>query len=392
MSQTIRVAPALTTTIAAAVTVQTTLPVALLGVVFPMASAALGFGTAELGLVVSAYWVASSIVSLAAGPLFARVPPIAMTVVALALGMLSAVGTVAWAGSWTELASWAAVGGVANATAHPSSNALLVTAWGRRPPAIAFGIKQAAVPAASLLAGAMLPLVVDRFGWRAAFASGIILGPAIGAMLLAVGRRARADEPRARRPDRPIPRPLVARLLLVTTVTLLAAAASNSMTAFIIVGATERGIDPTLAGVLLVAASCVSIAVRLGAGLLADRGRLRVLVAVAALLGVGAVGLGLMAVDEPALYVVGSLLAFLGAFGWPGLVHYAVAVRFPSSPIRSTMLTQSGSYLGSAIGPTVFGLAFTAWGTSSGWLLMAGTIVAAALAALAAERWVRSEA
>lgn len=374
--------------LAVSVTVDTTLPVALIAVIADPAGADLGFGPAVVGVLAAVYWAASSAVSLTARRLVVRMAPSTTMVLTGALALVSLTGSALISPDWQWLALWAALGGAANALGHPSSNTWLQKRVPQRRRAFAFGAKQAAVPVASVVTGASLPLLVGTFGWRWAFAPAIVVSAAVLVAAVVLGRRA-STAPVASRVTTAPRVPAAARkyLLLIAATTFFAAAHANSMGVFAVTGAIQRGLGNGTAGVLLVAASVFAVVVRTAAGVLADRGIGGSLVTVAALLVLGAAGLAAMCSTVPAVFVAGALVAFTGSFGWPGLVHYVVARSMGPWTATGTLITQTGSYLGSTAGPILFGLAFDRFGNGLPWLGMAASAAGAAiLAAIAASR------
>ena len=77
----------------------------------------------------------------------------------------------------------------------------------------------------------------------------------------------------------------------------------------------------------------------------------------------GAAGWALMSSLLPALFVAGLLAANAFGWGWPGLIHLAVARRFPESTAAASGITQTGVALGLLIGPPLIGFV----GVRAGW-------------------------
>lgn len=73
--------------------------------------------------------------------------------------------------SYSMLLLALALGGVANSLAQIGTNGTLAQVVPRHRRGLAFGVKQAAIPAATLLAGFALPVVGLTLGWRASFAA-----------------------------------------------------------------------------------------------------------------------------------------------------------------------------------------------------------------------------
>lgn len=141
----------------ALVTVLTSLPVFLPGAANGLIGADLGWSPADIGAVLSAYWLASAI-----GAFLSRrtnMPLAAERTLGAALlitgsGLLLASLAPA-SGLWIS----AGVGGLAYGYTQPHTNVLLVHGCPPHARAAAFGLKQAAVPAATLTASVAMPLL-----------------------------------------------------------------------------------------------------------------------------------------------------------------------------------------------------------------------------------------
>lgn len=157
----------------AAVTVLTSLPVFLPGAANGLICAELGWSPVRMGAVLAVYWLASlsgAFVSRRAAlpPLVERTLSIALF--ATCLGLFAAAVTPA-AGLWIS----SAVGGYAYGYTQPHTNALLMRRCAPRLRAFAFGLKQAAVPTATLLASVAMPMLAGPVGWRLVFAGTAVL-------------------------------------------------------------------------------------------------------------------------------------------------------------------------------------------------------------------------
>jgi predicted MFS family arabinose efflux permease len=106
-----------------------------------------------------------------------------------------------------------------------------------------------------------------------------------------------------------------------------------------------------------------------------------------ALLVAGAVGFALLAVGEPAPFVVGAFVVFGLGWGWPGLFNLAVVDLHRDSPGAATGISQVGIYVGAAFGPAVYGVLSSGIGYSAAWAVAGGfSLVAAGGVAYAAAR------
>jgi nitrate/nitrite transporter NarK len=154
----------------------------------------------------------------------------------------------------------------------------------------------------------------------------------------------------------------------------------------VVISAVEHDIAPSTAGLLLAAGSVVSAVCRLAVGAAADRGIGGSMRTVALMLVIGALGLLAMAAPGATTYVVGCLLAFGGAWGFPGLVHYVVTRAAGPATARATGVVQAGTYAGGVFGPVLFSIALQESGQSLAWCLAAAAAGVSALLALLASR------
>ena len=366
-------------TSAIAVTTVCVLPVFLTGGLAVQMRADLGFGTAALGLAVSAFFGAAALSSVLCGRVVERVGARRGMVAAAVLSALSLVGIGALASSWAHLMVFLALAGIAQAASHPATNLLLTGAMRRHRLGLALGVKQAAIPAATLLGGLATPLLGLTVGWRFGFLLGALVALGIGAIVA----RSAAVRPQTADGARVAGSARIAPLLLPTLGIGLGAAAGVSLAAFLVDAAVAGGVREGAAGLLLAAASVAGVVVRAVTGWLADRRPRNRLRAVAAMLVAGAAGFALLATGSPGWpLVVGALLGFGAGWGWPGLFHFAIVDLHREAPAAATGITQTGTYAGSAVGPLVFGLVVEHASYTAAWLCSAGLVLVAAAAML----------
>jgi MFS family permease len=358
-------------TASVSVTVVSVLPVFLLSGLAVQIGHDLRFGAAGLGLAVATYFGISALAAVPAGSVVERygsavTSRVAVLVSAAVLLMISVV-----AGSFVVLLVLLAIGALTNALGQLASNLLLANAVPPNRQGFSFGIKQSAIPIATLLSGAAVPVVALTVGWRWAFALAGLL--AIGTLALIpphVGElrgRAAGDGERA-----------TTALVVVGIAATLAAGAANALGAFLVTSSVHRGLSPGLAGLTLTLGSAICIMGRLGGGWLSDRWDGGHLFMVAGLLTVGAVGLSLLAVASPAALVVGVTLGFGLGWAWPGVMNFAVVRLNPSAPAAATSITQTGVYAGGCVGPLAFGSLAGHLGYPTAWELAAVSMLAAA--------------
>ncbi len=150
-------------------TIACVLPVFLVGGLAVQLGDELGFSPAGLGLAVSVYFGVSALASVPSGALVERYgpAPVARAGVLLSAGSMLAVA--ALARSYPLLVALLAVGATANALGQLASNAALAARVPTRRQGLSFGVKQAAIPVSTLLAGVAVPTVALTAGWRWAF-------------------------------------------------------------------------------------------------------------------------------------------------------------------------------------------------------------------------------
>lgn len=371
-----------TLAVATTATVLAVVPPVLLGSLGLLVGRDLGVDEAGLGALVAVFFSATALTSVAGGRLCERLGPAASLRLAAAASAACLLGASS-AGGWSGLAGWLVLGGVANGVAQPASNLLIARAGPALPRGLAYGTRQAAVPAAALLAGAAVPTVGLTWGWRPALACAAVLALAV-LVLVPGGPSPAAPTPVERtRPALPL-----RDLVLLAAAACLGTSAALSVTTFAVGYAATRepAVPAATAGLLLVVASLTSITVRLGAGWGADRTRRPVLGPAAGMMLLGAAALATLAWGgggTPALAVAMVVALGLG-WGWPGLLVLAVVQRVPHAPAAATGVTQAGGALGGVVGPLVVGAVVVGAGWTAAWACAA--LAAAAAAALVAAR------
>ncbi|MFI6065319.1 MFS transporter [Micromonospora sp. NPDC051227] len=361
-------------------TVACVLPVFLLGGLAVQMGTDLGFSPAGLGLAVSVYFGVSALASVPSGRLVERYGPalVARCGILLAAGSMLAVA--AFARSYPVLVGLLALSAAANALGQLASNAALAQHVPARRQGLSFGVKQAAIPVSTLLAGVAVPTIALTAGWRWAF---VVAAVAALTTLAAVPRQLPGFARRAgaRRAGR-----ATAALVVVGAAATLASGAANSLGTFLVDSAAARGLSPGLAGLTLTLGSAVCVAARVGAGWWADRRETGHVALIAAMLLVGAVGLGLLALTGSVPLVVGVVLGFGLGWAWPGLMNFAVVRLHPQSPAAATSITQTGVYAGGCLGPLSLGPLAAHLGYPAMWAIAAMAMLLAAALMLVGSR------
>lgn len=356
---------AVTTTIASVV------PVFLVGGLAVQIADDLAFSPAGLGLAVSVYFGVSALASVPAGGLVERYGPAAVARLGIVLAAASLLAIGALARSFAVLLVLLAVSAAANAFGQLASNVALARHVPSGRQGLSFGVKQAAIPVSTLLAGAAVPAVGLTLGWRWAFA--IAAGAALSALLLVPDdRRAMSAASAAARGRGTGP------LVVIGVAATLAAAAANALGTFLVDASVARGVAPGLAGLTLSLGSVVCVSARVLSGWFADRRTGGHVAIIAGMLVVGAVGLGLLALSTPLALAVGVCLGFGLGWAWPGLMTFAVVRLHPQSPAAATSITQTGVYAGGCLGPLALGALAAHAGYPAMWVTAAVAMLFAA--------------
>jgi MFS family permease len=367
--------------LAVAVATAGVLPAFLTGGLAVQVRGELDFGAGALGVAVAMFFVTSSLASAVMGRVVERIGAHRGMRLAAAGSAASLLGVALLATSWAGLVACLILGGLANALSHPATNLSLA----REVPAgrlgLSFGVKQAAIPAATLLAGLAVPGIAVTLGWRWAFVGGAALALAVAFLVPAGAPGGTVRRPKeAREKDA-----RVAPLVLLALGIGLGSTATTPLGAFLVESSVASGLRVETAGLLLAAGSAVNIIVRIVFGHLADGMSGGRLLLVAGMLGIGVVGFVLLATGESALILPGALLAFGAGWGWPGLFNFAVVKTSPNAPAAATGITQTGASGGAALGPLVFGLVVEAASYDTAWLV-SGAMALAALGTILAGR------
>ncbi len=359
------------------------LPVFLTGTMATSMQAELSLGAAGLGLAVALYRLAGAVSSPILGRRADRIGATRSLRIATAGAAIASLGIAVATANTLMLTAWLMLAGCAGALAQPAANRLLAVGIDSRRLGTAFGIKQSAPPASSTLAGLAVPLVAVTVGWRWAFVAAALLAAGLSLGLRPVPRAPR-DTAGAPGPDRVADR---VTILVLAVAFGLGTSVSSSVTTFFVLGMVGRGTSEVQAGTLLAIAGTAAIAVRIVAGMMADRSIGNHLRRCAFLAGVGAIGVAVLAfADTAPVQGVAVILALGGIWGFNGVFWFALIDAFPRSPGRITGAVSPGALLGSTIGPILFGLLAESAGYEVGFTVFSVIAVVTAGALLVGDR------
>lgn len=360
------------------------LPGFLVGGVATFLRRDIGLTAARLGTAVAVFFAASVVASVPGGRFSERRGPergLAVAAIGAATSLLL-VGVVVR--DYRALLGALTVGGLANGVVHPAANLLLVRHIPVRYHGLAMGTKQASILLATLASGLAVPTIALTIGWRWAFIIGGTVALATAGYALTTRPTVGRDTAGASLRTGDVP---LAPMLGLAVAAAFGAGTAVAMGSFLVDFATSAGLAPAWAGLLLALGSLVAVVTRVGAGYLADRSLRQPLVAVAAMMGIGAAGLLLMRLGPTVTMVVGTVVGFGVGWGWHGLLNLAVVTSNPNAPAAATAITETGAFTGAMLVPVAFGLAATAWSYPAAWLLGAGLMALAAAIVLVVNPW-----
>jgi MFS family permease len=378
----ITASPARTISSATAITIAGIMPTFLVGASGVFIRADLGFDEAGLGLAVGAFMAASAALGIPGGRLTERIGAgRALTLVGFGSAAVM-LGIATLADRLAHLVVLLAIAGACNSLSNPAANLAIARGSFIRP-GLMFGVKQSAMPAATLLAGGSIPLISLTIGWRWAFVLGALL--AVGAAISAprrLGPGLVRSRGRVREGDAP-----TAPLILLAIALGIGTAAAVSLGSFLVESLVAGGIDAGTAGWMLAGGSATGILARLISGALTDRRPNSALLLMAAMLVFGAAGYLLLARGGSMLLLAGTILAFSCGWGWHGLLFFAVVRLNPNAPAAATGIVTTGGAGGAALGPLAFGLVVTNASYPLAWQLAAAAALASAALVVISRAW-----
>jgi hypothetical protein len=406
-----------TTLAASAALAATVVPVFLAGALSGPIGEELGFGPGAAGLAITGFFVAAGLAAVPMARLTQRLGVRAAMRTGIVVSGAGCLLLAAVARSWWHLAVLLVlVGSVVGLVDTAAAGAFAGTIRRARQ-GLAFGVKEASVPVASMIAGVSVPLAAAWWGWRAAFVTVALLFPL--AWLLVPADRTVPSGGATREGSTttggtvPPPPPAAGttapspvadtvvghgdaeaagrRLAPVRALAVGIAAgagAANAAATLLVPTATAGGLSGSAAGVLLAVASVASVAVRIGAGWAADRAALSPVSWVAGALALGAAGTAILAVGvHPVAVTAGAMLTLGAGWGWTGLAFLAAIRLAPTVPARAAGTVLTGLAIGGALGPSAFAALSARSGAPAAWsAATVAFVVGATVTALAGRR------
>lgn len=361
----------------------TIVPLVLLGTMAVGIRRDLGFDESSLGALIAFCFAAAAVLSLVSGGIVDALGA-GRGVALAALATAAGTGALAVADGWPSTLLPLALLGLGVAVVQPATDVLIAEQVPVARHGIAFGLKQAAGgPAIGLLGGLAVPLMAGTLGWRASFgiAGGVSLLVAVTAGRRPRGRRGR--HPRLPHASAPllVPAAMPFRPLRVLALAGFAGSAAQcAFVSFAVSAAVASGMSEGRAGLLFAAGSAIGGFVRIAGGHLADRRAGGLLLAIAAMMGLGVAGFGLLALERPAAVALAVPLLCGTTWGWQGLYFLAIARISPAAAARASGMGAAGLLTGGVLGPLAFGVLASrdyglAWGAAAAASVLAGCLV-----------------
>jgi MFS family permease len=333
------------------------LPFFLVGGLAVQIRADLGFDEAALGAAVTIGFAAGALAAPFGGRLADRLGPRTSLISGAALSVLSSIGIGLFADTWGLLVLFLIVTGLAVAVTDPGLAILVGRAIRPERQGLAFGIKEASIPATTLAAGLAVPLIALTVGWRWAFAIGLLPLLVVVFLLPRVVRYSEVSDFSTAPPlDEISSSPRRRAIFLSGAAAALGTAAASGVGVFLTESAVAMGVHPGNAGVLLATGSVAGIAARISAGVAADRSGGPQFKLIAIMLAVGAVTIALGGTGSTPLLILGTVGAFTGGWAWTGIFFLSLIKTSPATPGAVAGIGTFSLGVGNASGPILFGL------------------------------------
>lgn len=365
--------------ISAAVALSTAgvLPVLLVGAEATFEERSLNLSSEYIALIIAGFFLSAATSSWLSRVIHAR-PDLVMR--AGSTLMVTSCLIVLLMGTRLALVGALILAGVAYGGTQPAVSSYLGMHVHNRSQGVAFGLRQTAVPIATVTAG-LTVAVVSNESWRYAYLMPAILVLAAFTFMSANpipsvtggARRGRAVTPASR------------GLALVAMATGLGGAAAYILSALCIPYCISRGFGAREAGTLAAVGGIAALLARLGMGVGSDRHAFSKLRAAGFMLLLGGISFGGVAFGGSIVLAVAVVAAFATGSGWNGLALHSLVESFPDSATRATGTALTAVYIGAAVGPPLFELIAGRSGGDVAWAcVMALTLTAGMLMLVAA--------
>lgn len=324
-----------------------------------------GVSAARYGWAMGSYFLAATFASILGGRLVQRIGPRRQLVGCLSATIAAQTLIASIGDSFGVIVALLAVCGVVNAANQTAVNLALTRA--RLPRlGLAIAIKQSGMPSAAMISGATVPLLALTFGWRSAFALGVVIATVALVMVVCFIEPGEVDVLRSARPvssRRALYWSLVGGSFLSFS--------AGGLTSWTVASGVDAGLSEGAAGWLLSLGAAFGISARLFWGLRNDTMTARPYAMAALMASIGAVGMLGLAPRVPGLHVAATFLAFGAGWAWPVFTNFGIMRANGDAAGAASGVTQMGIYLGVFAGPLVTGWTIDEYGFGAMWVLVA---------------------
>ena len=337
-------------TAAVASTTAAVLPVFLTGPLFLQINHSFVFTSTQLGETIASFFISAAICSIFLARFVEKIGPVKIMKIGISISASTMLLVSFWANSFYELTICLMLGGIANGIIQPAANSFLSQSVPSSRQGLAFGIKQSAIPSATLFAGLALPLIALTIGWRWVYLLGVFIALASLWLVSRIGSISTKTYSLSKGKIHLRP------LLILTIAMTLGSSAANALGTFAVPYGVFEHFNAGQSGLIAALGSVGALFSRLFIGNLADKLKQGHLNIVMLMLGIGAVAFGGLASGISSSFIPAIVIGFMFGWGWPGLFNFVIATTHPKATGHATGITQSGAFLGAIIGPVVFGL------------------------------------
>jgi MFS family permease len=334
---------------------------------------------AALGAAVTIGFLLGAALGPFGGRLADRIGPKRSVYLGCGTGAVALLGLGSFVDGWGALAAVLCLAGVAVALTDPALAILVGRAIPEENQGLAFGVKEASIPAATLIAGLAVPTIALTIGWRWAFAIGIIPLAAVLLLLPRLDVTPRITRPPAKAESPGAPLPHRDAVILASVAAALGTTAAAGVGIFLTDSAVAMGMSPGNAGLLLAVGSIAGIVARVATGALADRTGGPQFKLISLMLATGALTMALGSTGNSFLLIVGAIGAFTGGWAWTGIYFLSLVKTSPNRPGAAAGVGTASLGVGNAAGPFLFGLVAGATSFGLAWI---GAALLAAVGAI----------
>lgn len=367
--------PSAPVVLAATLTVQSLVAMALLTlpVIAPAVAESMQISAAYVGLYIALVYAGAMTASLLSGGAVRRFGAIRASQFGL---LLCAAGVAACTiESPLAMAIGAVLVGLGYGPITPASSHLLAKSTPAHRMSLVFSIKQTGVPLGGVLAGVIVPSLADMVGWQWAFlavaAANLLCAIAIQPLCAALDADKDSKQRLSFGNGLAGPLKLVfshRSLTVLAAVSFLFSITQLSLTTYLVTFLHEDlSMGLIVAGFILAVAQAAGVVGRLLWGYLADRflGASNMLAVLAILIAACAIATALLHYTDSSLLVIVVLSVFgSSAVGWNGVYLAEVARQAPKGQASvATGGTLAMTFLGVVIGPPLFGVVATVFGS-----------------------------